>query len=67
MNLFLKVFADAISESVMVNWECKGQTFKSKIQATCCCVDAPAKVAMLNMKVTNAMAADTVVGCKYAY
>ncbi|XP_049269081.1 uncharacterized protein LOC119384784 [Rhipicephalus sanguineus] len=62
MQPFLQVFADAINEPVTVNWECDGQVFKSRIRAVCCCVDAPARAAVLNMKQFNGY-----YGCSYCH
>ncbi|XP_077491319.1 uncharacterized protein LOC144101951 [Amblyomma americanum] len=59
MASFLEVFTETVRRAV--NWECDGEKYSSNM-FTCCCVDAPARAAVLNIKQFNGY-----YGCSYCH
>lgn len=51
--LFMKTFVDAFNKVGSNTWQHAGQTVVSRVYATCCCVDSPARAALLRMKQFN--------------
>ncbi|KAH7985192.1 hypothetical protein HPB49_026561 [Dermacentor silvarum] len=53
MSQFLGTFVKSLKQLNSVKWKCDEQALSSKVHITCCCVDAPARAAVLNMKQYN--------------
>lgn len=53
MRLFLTAFVKEINSIDSVVWRSGGEIIKSSVFAISCCVDAPARAAILNMKCFN--------------
>lgn len=53
MTQFLDVFVKELLAEGAVKWQCHEQKIQSRIEVVCCCVDAPARAAVLNSKQFN--------------
>lgn len=53
MVMFLNPFVNEINRIGTITWESGGHVMNSGVQIVCCCVDAPARAAVLNMKQFN--------------
>lgn len=53
MHIFLKSFTDEFNKIGEIVWTCPGQILRSRVYILCCCVDSPARAALLNMKQFN--------------
>ncbi|CAN8002095.1 unnamed protein product, partial [Ixodes hexagonus] len=53
MVTFLNQFVEEINSIGTIVWESDGHQMESRVQVICCCVDAPARAAVLNMKQYN--------------
>lgn len=61
-HLFLKTFVDKFRKIGTLVWSFSGQTVRSAVNAVCCCVDSPARAALLNAKQFNGY-----YGCSWCY
>lgn len=50
---FLQQFVTEVQEMGEITWKCQGKVIRSKVQVLCCCVDTPARAAVLNAKQFN--------------
>ncbi|XP_075742920.1 uncharacterized protein LOC142796363 [Rhipicephalus microplus] len=62
MAPFLELFIENISKVGAIKWDCNGLKLSSKVSVVCCCVDAPARAAVLNMKQFNGY-----YGCSFCH
>ncbi|XP_049520784.1 uncharacterized protein LOC119444981 [Dermacentor silvarum] len=53
MTKFLEVFVKEVLATGTMKWQCNEQKLESRIHVICCCVDAPARAAVLNSKQFN--------------
>ncbi|KAM7289896.1 hypothetical protein ISCGN_030024 [Ixodes scapularis] len=53
MVMCLNPFVNEINRIGTITWESGGHVVNTTVQIVCCCVDAPARVAVLNMKQFN--------------
>ncbi|KAH9372271.1 hypothetical protein HPB48_011952 [Haemaphysalis longicornis] len=53
MTNVLEVFVQEVMKGGTVKWESGTNKVQSSIQVVCCCVDAPARAAVLNQKQYN--------------
>ncbi|KAM7282803.1 hypothetical protein ISCGN_000039 [Ixodes scapularis] len=62
MHLFLRRFTSELNKVGTLVWEYGGQTVRSRVFALCCCVDSPARAAVLNRKQFNGY-----YGCSWCF
>ncbi|KAL1467495.1 hypothetical protein MTO96_042135, partial [Rhipicephalus appendiculatus] len=62
MGPFLDLFIENVNKVGVIKWECNGLKLSSKVSVVCCCVDAPARAAVLNMKQFNGY-----YGCSFCH
>ncbi|KAM7308338.1 hypothetical protein ISCGN_011972 [Ixodes scapularis] len=53
MGMYLEQFVQEVGQVGVITWNCEGQTVQSRVRVVCCCVDAPARAAVLNAKQYN--------------
>ncbi|KAM7304047.1 uncharacterized protein ISCGN_013947 [Ixodes scapularis] len=53
MVMFLNLSVNEINRIGKITWESGGHVMNSRVQIVCCCVDAPARAAVLNMEQFN--------------
>ncbi|XP_049515656.1 uncharacterized protein LOC125941843 [Dermacentor silvarum] len=61
-HLFLKTFVDKFNAIGTLVWTFAGRTVRSTVSALCCCVDSPARAALLNAKQYNGY-----YGCSWCF
>ncbi|KAH9383003.1 hypothetical protein HPB48_023638 [Haemaphysalis longicornis] len=61
-HLFLKTFVDRFRKIGTLTWSFSEQTVRSAVNVVCCCVDSPARAALLNAKQYNGY-----YGCSWCY
>ncbi|KAM7284938.1 hypothetical protein ISCGN_031936 [Ixodes scapularis] len=60
MTMYLEQFVQEVGQVGVITWDCEGQAIQSRVRVVCCCVDAPARAAVLNAKQYNGY-----FGCSY--
>ncbi|XP_075732962.1 uncharacterized protein LOC142775449 [Rhipicephalus microplus] len=62
MSLFMGKFVEEVNNFGHLVWRTASSAIKSTVHAICCCVDAPARAAVMNMVQFNGM-----FGCPWCY
>ncbi|KAL1471170.1 hypothetical protein MTO96_023857 [Rhipicephalus appendiculatus] len=62
MSLFMGKFVEEVNNFGHLVWRAASSVIKSTVHAICCCVDAPARAAVMNMVQFNG-----VFGCPWCY
>ncbi|KAL3213687.1 hypothetical protein MRX96_007706 [Rhipicephalus microplus] len=62
MSLFMGKFVKEVNNFGHLVWRTASSAIKSTVHAICCCVDAPARAAVMNMVQFNGM-----FGCPWCY